>query len=164
AAEADVTCAAEEPVDGEFEPEEEEEEDDPQLGDEGRDLGRLDQARHVRLVRSEQQPGEQVGGYRGEPEAPGDKTEGGEQRDRQGKLRERHESVILRGPWLWRCERPASAAAPASARTATPRSVATSARSAPTAARRSSTSAPIAAASSSRGRGAWTRPSRSRGP
>ena len=131
AAEADVPSAAQQAVDRELEAEEEEQEDDPELRDERRHLGWLDQARHVRLVRSEQQSREQVGGDGREAEAPRDQAERRQQGDRQGELRERHASVILRGPWLSRCEPCASAAAPASPPRAPPSSAATSARSAP---------------------------------
>ena len=154
-----MPSAAKQAVDRELEAEEEEQEDDPELRDERRHLGRLDQARHVRFVRSEQQSRQQVGGDGGKAEPPRDEAERRQQGDRQGELRERHASVILRGPWLSRCDLCASAAASASPPGAPPSSAVMSARSAPGAPPPSSTSARTAAASWSRARGASTGPS-----
>ena len=80
----------EQPVDAELEPEEEEEEDEPDLGDEVRHLGRLHELDDLRVVRPEDDPGEQVRGDRGEPEAARGEPENAEQRDGDGKLGEGH--------------------------------------------------------------------------
>ncbi len=56
-----MAAAADEPVDAELEAEEEEQEDEADLGDELRHLGGLDEAEDLRLVRAEDDPGEQVG-------------------------------------------------------------------------------------------------------
>ena len=68
AAEPDVPAAAHEPLDAELEAEEEEEEDEPDLGDEVGHLGGLHELDEARVVRPEDDPGEEVGGDRGEPE------------------------------------------------------------------------------------------------
>ena len=70
----DVPAAPRQPLEAELEAEEEEEEDQPELGDEVRHLGRLDQAERGRLVRAEQEAGEQVGRDRGEPDAARDEA------------------------------------------------------------------------------------------
>ena len=87
-AEPDMASASQQALEAELEAEEEEQERDAELGDEGRHLGRLDEAQEGRLVRAEQQSGQQVGGNRGEPEAPGQQAQPGEHRDRDGKLSE----------------------------------------------------------------------------
>ena len=86
----EVAPAAEQPVDAELEPEEEEKEDQPDLGDEVRHLGRLDELDDLRLVRPEEDPREQIGGDRREPEAARGQPQDAEQRDGDGKLGERH--------------------------------------------------------------------------
>ena len=86
AAQPDVPAAADEPVDAELEPEEEEEEDEPDLSDELRHLGGLHEADEVGVVRTEDDPREEIGGDRGEPEATCRKPEDAEQRDRDGEL------------------------------------------------------------------------------
>ena len=53
-----------------------------------RHLGRLDEAQEGRLVRAEEQAGEQVGGNRGQPEATRQQAEPGENRHRDGELSE----------------------------------------------------------------------------
>ena len=68
AAQADVPAAPHEPLEAELEAEEEQQEDEPDLGDEVRHLRRLDELDDVGLVRPEDDPGEEVGGDRGEPE------------------------------------------------------------------------------------------------
>ena len=77
-------------VEREFEPEEEEQEDDPDLGHEARNLGRLDQAQDLGLVRPEEQSREEVGGNRGKSEAARDEAEYAEDGDRDGEVAELH--------------------------------------------------------------------------
>ena len=90
ATEPDVTAASQEAVDAELEAEEEQEEDQPDLGDEVGHLGRLHEADEARVVRPEDDPGEEVRGDRGQPEPARDEPENAEQRDGDGKLGERH--------------------------------------------------------------------------
>ena len=82
----EVHAAASQPVERELEPEEEEQEDDPELGDELRHLGRLDDAREPRLVGAEQQPGQQICRDGGKAEAARHEAEHGENRHRHGQL------------------------------------------------------------------------------
>ena len=89
AAEQDVAATPQKPVEAELEPEEEEQEDDPELGDEGRHLRRLDEAEHSRLIRPEQEPRQQVGRDRRKAEAPGNQTEHSEHGNGDRELAER---------------------------------------------------------------------------
>ena len=99
AADPEMATAAREPVVAELEPEEEEQEDDPELGDELRHLGRLDQAEDLRLVRPEQEAGKDVGGDCREPEAPGREAQHGEHRHGYRELREGQVSTSARMLW-----------------------------------------------------------------
>ena len=90
-----MTATAREPAERELEAEEEEQEDEADLGDEVRHLGRIDQREERRLVRAEEQPCEQVGRDRGQPEAARDQPQDPEHRDRDGELRERHRRVFF---------------------------------------------------------------------
>ena len=90
AADDRVPAAAREAAERELEAEEEEQEHDPELSDELGHLGRVDQAEDLRLVRPEQQAGEQVRGDRREAEAVRDETKQTERRDRDGELGEGH--------------------------------------------------------------------------
>ena len=94
AAETDVAPGPRQPALRELEAEEEEEEDEPELRDEVRDLGRLDEREHLRLVRAEQQPRQEVRGDRGQPDPPRDEPEDAEQRDGDGELGERHAAIL----------------------------------------------------------------------
>ena len=95
AAEPDVPATPDEPLDAELEAEEEEEEDQSDLGDELRHLGGLDEADEVRIVRAEDDPREQVGRDRGEPEPARRETEDAEERDRDRELGEGHRRPFL---------------------------------------------------------------------
>jgi hypothetical protein len=83
-----VPPAARKAAERELETEEEKEEHDPELGDELGHLGGVDQAEHLRLVRPEQEPREQVRRDRRKPEAARDEAEEAERRDRDGELGE----------------------------------------------------------------------------
>jgi hypothetical protein len=85
-----VTRRAQQPLEGELEPEKEEQEDHAELGHELGHLGRPHHREDLRLVRPEQQAREQVGRDGGEPEAARDEAESAEQRDGHGELRQRH--------------------------------------------------------------------------
>jgi hypothetical protein len=89
-----VHAAAAEAVERELEPEEEEEEDDAELGDEVGHLGRLDHAQLARLVRPEEEAGEQVRRDRRETHAAGAEAEDREDGDGDGQLRERHPAIL----------------------------------------------------------------------
>src|SRR6188472_2569222 len=93
AAQADVTAAPHEPLEAELQPEEEQKEDQPDLGDEVRHLRRLDELDDVRLVRPEDDPGEEIRGDRGEPEPTRRKPENAKHSDGDGELGERHPST-----------------------------------------------------------------------
>ena len=93
-AEPDVPAAADEPLDAELEAEEEEEEDEPDLGDEVRHLGGLHELDEARIVRPEDDPGEEVGGDRGEPEVARRETQDAEQTDRDGELGKGHGRIL----------------------------------------------------------------------
>ena len=56
-----MPARAGQPLEAELEPEEEEQEDETQLGDEIGHLGRSDQRELLRLVRAEEEPGQEVG-------------------------------------------------------------------------------------------------------
>ena len=88
-----MAAASQNAVERELEPEEEEQEDDPDLGHEARNLGRLDQAQDLGLVRPEEQSREEVGGNRGKSEAARDEAEHAEDGDCDGEVAELHPLV-----------------------------------------------------------------------
>ena len=75
ASEPDVAAGSHQPREAELEAEEEEKEDDAELGDELGDLGRADEVELARLVRAEEEAGEEVRGDRGQAEPAGDEPE-----------------------------------------------------------------------------------------
>ena len=100
--------ATAEAVERELETEEEKQEDDPELRDEVRHLGGLDEAEHLRLVRAEQQTGEQVCRNGGQAEAARQEPEAAEDGDGDGELAERQaESSLFGRGCLERADDPA---------------------------------------------------------
>ena len=97
-----MATAPSQPRERELEPEEEEQEDDSELGDELRHLGLADEGQLLGLVRAEQEPGEEVGGDRGQPDPPSDEAEHAQHGDGDGELGEGHRAILTaepRGRW-----------------------------------------------------------------
>jgi hypothetical protein len=89
-----VPAAPQQPFEAELESEEEEEEHKPELGDEARHVRRLDEREHLRLVRPQEEPGEEIGRDRGEPETARDEPERGENGNGDRELFEGHLELI----------------------------------------------------------------------
>ena len=100
-----ASCQA---AESEFEAEEEEQEDDPDLRDKRGHVRGADQAQRLRLIRAEQQPGEQIRRDRGQTDTRSDQPEAAEQRDRDCKLCERHRAFIGGAARTYRARRPAA--------------------------------------------------------
>ena len=91
-----MLATADESAERELETQEEEQEHEPDLGQEVRHLRRANEAEHLRLVRPEEQAGEQVGGDCRQADAARREPERREQADGYRELGERHARLVVR--------------------------------------------------------------------